>query len=249
MVIQLVSFKSSLRADSKLRHTAEIINSSAADLILFPGHSLDYDTEALLLADYIENKKTCALLEVKNDNSSLINPMYNSLYLLKQGILKSMFTSQLFTDTNDINACPGLAEHLILDLETRRKFSVANRKVLVLQCGENGILRNIQSENNRVEFRFPNLPRLLKRFENVIEKADIILNPMHSPMGNQGKISKRREYFSANNRAYFSTANFDDAKSMMNKSLQYACINGIEQEAVSVNVNKRGVYISRTFII
>jgi hypothetical protein len=68
-------------------------------------------------------------------------------------------------------------------------------------------------------------------------------------MGNQGKMAKRREYFSANNRVYFSTANFDDADSIMNKSLQYACINGVEQEPINVEVDKRGTYIIRTFAI
>jgi hypothetical protein len=56
-------------------------------------------------------------------------------------------------------------------------------------------------------------------------------------------------YFSANNRVYFSTANFDDADSIMNKSLQYACINGVEQEPINVEVDKRGTYIIRTFAI
>ena len=40
MIVQLVSYKSTLRAGSRLHHTAEIINSSKADLILFAGHTL-----------------------------------------------------------------------------------------------------------------------------------------------------------------------------------------------------------------
>jgi hypothetical protein len=68
-------------------------------------------------------------------------------------------------------------------------------------------------------------------------------------MGNQGKMSKRREFFSGNNRAYFSTANFDSEESIYNKSVQYACINGKEQEPVDVDVDKRYSYIVRTFVI
>ena len=68
-------------------------------------------------------------------------------------------------------------------------------------------------------------------------------------MGNQGKMKKRREYYSNNNRAYFSTANFSDDESINNKSLQYACINGIEKEPIDVEVGNRNAYIIRTFVI
>jgi hypothetical protein len=249
MDIQLVSFKSSLRENSRLRYTADIINSSTSDLILFPGQALPYDIDILFLKDWVENKKTTAVIEVKNDNSSSLNPLYNSLYILQRGVLRSMYTCQLFTDTIDIHAHPDVAEHFILDLETRRKFTVANRKAVVIQCGENGIIRNIQSEGNRAEFRFQNDPKLRKRFDNVLNNTDIILNPIHSPMGNQGKMAKRREYFSANNRSYFSTANFDNADSIKNKSLQYAYVNGVEQEPSDIKVGKRDAYVIRTFVI
>lgn len=68
-------------------------------------------------------------------------------------------------------------------------------------------------------------------------------------MGNQGKMRKRREYFSNNNRAYFSTANFNDENSINNKSIQYACINGKELEPSNIEIDKRNSYIIRTFIL
>jgi hypothetical protein len=249
MIVQLVSYKSSLRADSKANRTIEIINSSDADLILFPGHTFYSDTDVRWNENLIENKKTTAVFEVKNDNSSQLNCIYNSLYILQHGVIRNMFTYQFFTDSKEIYKYPDAVEHLMLDLETRRKFAVANRKVIVLQCGENGILRNIQSEGNRAEFRFKDDTKLCKRFDKVMSNTNIILNPMHSPMGNQGKMAKRREYFSANNKVYFLTANFDDADSIMDKSLQHACINGVEQEPINVEVDKRGTYIIRTFAI
>jgi hypothetical protein len=58
---------------------------------------------------------------------------------------------------------------------------------------------------------------------------------------------KRREFFSANNRAYFSTANFNNVDGIENKSLQYAFFNGIEIE--QADIDKRGTYIIRTFTI
>ena len=249
MIVQLVSYKSTLRADSRLQHTAEIINSSKADLILFAGHTLASHRDVDELNTLLDNNRTTAVIEVKKDTKSKSLPVYHSLFLLQNGVTKDIYTHQLFTDSKTIKAYPELGEHLMLELETRRNFSTANRNVSVIQCGENNILRNIQSEGNRAVFRFEDNAILNKRFVDFLNNTDIILNPMHSPMGNQPKMCKRREFFSSNNRAYFSTANFEDEESIYNKSVQYACINGKEQEPMNVEVGKRNSYIVRTFVI
>ena len=232
-----------------MRHTAEIINSSKADLILFAGHTLASHWDIDELNTLIDNDKTTAVIEVKDNAISLMNPVRNSLFLLHNGVAKDMFTHQLFSDSKNISTYRELGEHLMLELETRRNFSAANRNVSIIQCGENNILRNIQSEGNRAVFRFDNDAIMNQRFADFLNNTDIILNPMHSPMGNQGKMRKRREFFSDNNRAYFSTANFEDEESISNKSVQYACINGKEQEPMDVEVGKRDSYIVRTFVI
>ena len=249
MIVQLVSYKSTLRADSRLQHTAEIINSSKADLILFAGHTLASHRDVDELNTLLDNNMTTAVIEVKKDTKSKSLPVYHSLFLLQNGVAKDIYTHQLFTDSKTIKAYPELGEHLMLELETRRNFSAANRNVSIIQCGENNILRNIQSEGNRAVFRFEDDAIMNQRFADFLNNTDIILNPMHSPMGNQGKMRKRREFFSDNNRAYFSTANFEDEESIYNKSVQYACINGKEQEPMNVEVGKRNSYIVRTFVI
>ena len=249
MIVQLVSYKSTLRADSRLQYTAEIINSSKADLILFAGHTLASHRDVDELNTLLDNNRTTAVIEVKKDTKSKSLPVYHSLFLLQNGVTKDIYTHQLFTDSKTIKTYPELGEHLMLELETRRNFSTANRNVSVIQCGENNILRNIQSEGNRAVFRFEDDAILNKRFVDFLNNTDIILNPMHSPMGNQPKMRKRREFFSDNNRAYFSTANFEDEESIYNKSVQYACINGKEQEPMNVEVGKRDSYIARTFVI
>ena len=249
MVIQLVSYKTTLRADSRLQHTAEIINSSKADLILFAGHTLASHRDVDELNTLLDNNMTTAVIEVKKDAKSKSLPVYHSLFLLQNGVAKDIYTHQLFTDSKTIKAYPELGEHLMLELETRRNFSAANRNVSIIQCGENNILRNIQSEGNRAVFRFEDDAILNKRFADFLNNTDIILNPMHSPMGNQPKMCKRREFFSSNNRAYFSTANYVDEEAIYNKSVQYACINGKEQEPMDVEVGKRDSYIVRTFVI
>ena len=249
MIVQLVSYKSTLRADSRLQHTAEIINSSKADLILFAGHTLASHRDVDELNTLLDNNMTTAVIEVKKDAKSKSLPVYHSLFLLQNGVAKDIYTHQLFTDSKTIKAYPELGEHLMLELETRRNFSTANRNVSVIQCGENNILRNIQSEGNRAVFRFEDDAILNQRFAAFLNNTDIILNPMHSPMGNQGKMRKRRELFSSNNRAYFSTANYVDEEAIYNKSVQYACINGKEQNPVNVEIDKRYSYIVRTFVI
>ena len=249
MVIQLVSYKTTLRADSRLQHTAEIINSSKADLILFAGHTLASHRDVDELNTLLDNNMTTAVIEVKKDTKSKSLPVYHSLFLLQNGVAKDIYTHQLFTDSKTIKAYPELGEHLMLELETRRNFSTANRNVSIIQCGENNILRNIQSEGNRAVFRFEDDAILNQRFAAFLNNTDIILNPMHSPMGNQGKMRKRRELFSSNNRAYFSTANYVDEEAIYNKSVQYACINGKEQDPVNVEIDKRYSYIVRTFVI
>ena len=249
MIVQLVSYKSTLRADSRLQHTAEIINSSKADLILFAGHTLASHRDVDELNTLLDNNMTTAVIEVKKDTKSKSLPVYHSLFLLQNGVAKDIYTHQLFTDSKTIKAYPELGEHLMLELETRRNFSTANRNVSVIQCGENNILRNIQSEGNRAVFRFEDDAILNQRFAVFLNNTNIILNPMHSPMGNQPKMRKRREFFSDNNRAYFSTANYVDEEAIYNKSVQYACINGKEQEPMNVEVGKRCSYIVRTFVI
>ena len=217
-----------------MQHTAEIINSSKADLILFAGHTLASHCDVDELNTVLNNNRTTAVIEVKKDAKSKSLPVYHSLFLLQNGVVKDIYTHQLFTDSKTIKAYPDLGEHLMLELETRCNFSAANRNVSIIQCGENNILRNIQSEGNRAVFRFEDDAIMNQRFADFLNNTDIILNPMHSPMGNQGKMRKRREFFSDNNRAYFSTANYGDEESIYNKSVQYACVNGKEQKPMDV---------------
>lgn len=249
MITQLVSYKSSLCANSKLYHTIDIINSSTADLILFPGYTLSSHYDIYELNSHVKNTRTTAILEVKENTISELNPIRHSLFLLQSGIAKDMYTHQIFKDSTSISAHPELAEHLIFELETRRKFSIGNKNIAVIQCGENNILKNIQSEGNKTVFRFENNPKLHHRFLEFLNKTDIILNPIHSPMGNQPKMHKRREYFSNNNRVYFSTSNFDDENSINNKSIQYAYINGKKLDPSNIEIGKKNSYIIRRFNI
>jgi hypothetical protein len=148
-----------------------------------------------------------------------------------------MFTNQFFATSQEIEGNELLCEHYIDELETKRCFSVKGKKCMVLQCGEINIIKNIQKENNRPVFRLQNRADLEKRFFNLLNSADLVLNPIHTPMGNQGKMEKRREMFSAHKRYYFSTSNSDEKHLIDSASLQYSFYDGYRLNETTREIN------------
>lgn len=225
MKIQIVSFLNKLAQTERIALTADVINNSKADLILFSGHTLYTVGDLSTLRKLITNKRSSAIIECEwLMNSQWI---FNCLYQLRNGRIENMFTNQLFSTSHEIEGDHELASRLIHELETKRQITVRGKRALILQCGELNILRNRQSQANKVEFRVPS-KELEKRFATLIHNTDIVLNPIHTPMGNQGKMIKRRQYLSANNRYYFSTSKTYSKKSreLCLPGLQYAFKNG-----------------------
>ena len=174
----------------------------------------------------MENQNTEVIFELQNMNSSKIG---NCMYHLKKGKIRNLYTNQLFTRSQEIAGNYQLADQLIHELETRRKVKIKGLNFRIIQCGEINILKNVQSENNRVEFRLGDDADLADRFDRLLQATDVILNPIHTPMGNQGKMQKRREFLSADNRYYFSASNTKEGSHDLNRrSLQYAFHDGNE---------------------
>lgn len=223
MKIQLTSYLSETPDKERLNLTADIINQSTADLILFAGHAIVSAKDIDRLNSLISNKYVEAIIELQDLNSDFIS---NCLYHIKNGTIRNLYTNQLFSTSAHINNNNQLAERFIYELETKRMLKIKGKVCLVIQCGELNILKNQQMYDNKVIFRIDDL-QLLNRFNNLIAKTNIILNPIHSPMGNQGKMHRRREYLSENNRHYFSTSNTnEDSIDLTRKGLQYAYNNG-----------------------
>ena len=65
-------------------------------------------------------------------------------------------------------------------MEYRRQFEVNGKNFLVLQCGENNILKSKRGESKSV-FRLDKSTELKRRFEEVLGKTDVVLNPTHTP--------------------------------------------------------------------
>ena len=232
-MIQLVSFRSGLSRQNHINYIIDILNHATEPFVLFCGHALYEKEDIFQLQDGLINPNVAALIEVRHAKSSIFVNRTNCLYLVCGKKVINLFTNQLFATADEIKNNEDLAERFLLELEQRRKFEIHGVHYLVLQCGEINILSNIQLENNRVTFRFPHRYDLSKRFAQLLSETDVILNPIHTPMGNQGKMQKRREYLSANSRYYFSCCNTKPADEKHNikegsllHKLQYAYKNG-----------------------
>jgi len=193
MKIQLVSYLYGLTNGERLKSTVEIMNESMCDLILFSGHTLGSVKDVERLRNRLSNKKVEAIIELKDINSSKLN---NCLYHVKNDKVLNLFTNQLFARSSELKNNKELAARLLNELELKRKLKIKWNNLLILQCGELAILKNIQADGNRVEFQLSQDSKLNSGFKKVIKDVDIFLNPMHTPMGNQGKMSRRREFLS-----------------------------------------------------
>ena len=245
MEVQIVSYILKLNTYDKVVTTAEIINNSKSDLIVFPGNTIATIGDAYELINMVKNKKSTVLLEVSQLSIGDLNSeIIHCPFLIQKGKLINMHTFQFFTTSDTIENNDFLAEAFVNELETRRQFEIGACKCLVLLCGENNILKNIQSEKNKATIRIDD-KNLQKRFRNIIKGVKLILNPIHMPQpGNQNKLHKRRDYFSRNNRIYISTNNCEILSSNA-KSIQYAYFNGGELERTECIFDPDGRYMYR----
>lgn len=243
--LELVSFENGLSNKKRLELATEIINSTKSDILLFPGHTIGFVNEIEELRQIIKNSKTEVILELEKIGSSKIN---NCLYRITKGEIISLNTNQIFSTSDEIHNNFELASRLLFELEYKRYFKIKGKNVLILQCGEINILKNFQSENNRVEFRLSDDSEMNAKFKNILSRTDIVLNPIHSPMGNQGKMEKRRQFLSKNKKYYFSTSNTKPgSKNLSLSSLQYAFYN--QKPIKELNIYKGVNFISRVYEI
>ena len=245
MKIQITSYVQGLSNSNRLELTIETINNSTADILLFSGHTIGFVNEIEQLQTSLKNNKTEVIFELESINSDTIR---NCLYHIKNGKIKSLYTNQIFTQSVEIENNHEHGDRLLHEFESKRKIIIKGLSVLIIQCGEINILKNIQSENNKVEFRLLDNQFLKKRFNKLLSETDIFFNPIHTPMGNQGKILKRREFLSKNKRYYFSACNTKKGSNNLElKSLQYAFFN--ENELCEIEKIENVNSVSRVFNI
>lgn len=103
------------------------------------------------------------------------------------------------------NATPELVEGLISECNWKGKRAVHIGGVTLglLICGENNVLANKQSDDNRAYVRYsPDSPGA-----TLFERFRIVFNGSHSKMGEWGKLERRFESLSANKRWFFYATN------------------------------------------
>jgi hypothetical protein len=145
-------------------------------LVSFPSwNRLSSKQRKLRVSIVVDNEKVTALFELK------LSPVFvgNQLFLLQNGKIIDFKTHQVFSEHKD--ATEENIERLLDELECHRQFMVGEKRFLVIQCGENNILKIQRGVKNRAEFRLQN-SYLKKRFDKVIDCVDVILNPVHTKL-------------------------------------------------------------------
>jgi len=226
MKVELVSLRRGITRKKRIDIVVDIINQSKSDIVLFCGHTILDENDCVELVTKVVNKDSLILFEVRQVEESSFIRLKNCLFRIEHGQLVNMFTNQFFASSQEIEGNEPLCERYINELETKRIFNIKKKKCLVLQCGEINIIKNIQKEGNCPIFRLQNRKDLERRFFDLLNNCDIVLNPIHTPMGNQGKMEKRRELLSFDKRYYFSTSNSDKKHSIESSSLQYSFYDG-----------------------
>lgn len=220
MLVQLVSYRYFEEPTAKL--TADIINGSPADLIVFSGtYGMTLRAcDIPILESMITNRHSVAFLDARRGRSR-----YNNLFELKNGRFSDLNSKQIFHTSSLAIADGGkLSETLIYELKEKRSFRIQKRNLLLMLCGENNIVINRMPKRpeHYVEFRVDDA-HLEKDFESVMAKTDIIINPTHSMNPRPWLYHERGEFFSSFGRYYFFAANGNDFRS---PNLQYAYYNG-----------------------
>ena len=173
----MVSYPSWNRLSLKQRKlristVVEILNEKDADFVMFSEWVFNNKEDLNSVCQLVHNEKVTALFELKLSRGLA----GNQLFLLQNGKIIDLNTHQIFSNHKD--ATEENIEKLIDELERQRQFKVGGKRFLVIQCGENNILKTQRGEKNRAEFRLQNC-NLKKRFDKIIDSVDVILNPVH----------------------------------------------------------------------
>lgn len=196
------------------------------DVIIFSGWTL-LKKDLEFVKKNIKNKNSLILFEVWDDFCN--NKEQHKGYYFKEGVFYDKDIIQLFATSDEINRDKELMKRYLTEINNNRIIEFKNRKICWLICGEINVLKNVQKEQQRVLFRFDDDNNLKNEFYNIYNNINIFINPTHTIMGNQGKLARRREFLSKNNRLFCSISNADlsaKKQSLNAKSIQYFYLGG-----------------------
>lgn len=221
--VSLVKNDIPIYENTKKKTILNIINKLYnSDLILFPGYTFENISTFLKVIEKSTNNNSVIVFEIYSKDD------YDGCGIVQEKKIKNIGISQIFATSKEAND-ENLSE--ILDkMATERYFKHNNKRIRLIICGENNLLRNQQSNHNKVFFRSKD-KALTNRFTKMVDDTDIFLNPAHTPMGNLGKLKKRWAYLSENKKVVlFTTNEISENPNMCKKSLQYIFYNGQELE-------------------
>ena len=124
ILVDLVSFKHNLSGRERLDSMLQVINNSKSKFLLFSGHSLKNFKDIQALQNGLINKKCYVIFELQHivpfiDDPDVFKPkILNCLYTIVNGKVQSMYTNQLFTESNEINNNAELADRFLNELVT-----------------------------------------------------------------------------------------------------------------------------------
>ena len=188
MIVQLIGFAHNLPARTRRCIVRDVINSSSANLILFPGHTLQDKNDVASLKRSLVKRDLVAIFELEEGEPSSVMPTRNELMMYWDGKIEDLYTSQLFSTNDDLKGKPRLMEKFLDELP-RRQFELLDKRITIIQCGENSFLVGSRENNLEVEFRFKDDPALVDRFKKMLKETDIFLNPIHPVLN----VFSRRE--------------------------------------------------------
>jgi hypothetical protein len=234
----------SMVLDKSNRHAKnflDIVNAHEdLDIIVFPGWTLFDKTQLALVKKGVKNKNSLVIFEVWKDHLFEGNQRHQG-YFIKNGILNDRDIIQKFADSKEIiKKGKDFMKSYLDEIKDKRIIEYKGRKICWLICGEVNVLRNIQKNSNKVEFRFPEDKELKKAFRKIYNETDVFVNPTHTIMGNQGKLARRREFLSRN-KVFCSVSNADISKGqkLKSKSSQYLYKNGRAIDGKLLEENSR----------
>lgn len=233
MKIELVSLHEGLRGRYRLNTVAEIINNSCSDLVAFCGRTLIYEHDVLELKRIIRNTYSSVIFEVSHIKESNYVKLDNGLFVIENGQIRNLFSSQLFSTSKEIEKNEILCERFINELETRRSLKVKNKTILIIQCGELNVIRSNLLKDNQAFFRHCQRVDLQDRFDKILKNTDIVINPIHTPF--RRPMLNKKEYLSTDNIYYFSVSQNGERK-MDADSLQYAYHNKVKLKENSIAI-------------
>jgi len=242
MKIQLVSFAADLDYLKRRNAVRKILNETDADVVLFPGATLQSPHDWQIIKKGVDSK-AIAVLELDEMTRHFDDAVRYSLFLYQSGRLMDLYSDQMFSRSSHLSE---RVMDIYLNYELpRKRFSVGNKHALVLQCGENNIIRTPRSAGYRAQFRYQESEGLAAAYRKLMRKTDIIFNPMHTMQHRH--FHERCRFLSEEAGYYFGTANADD-KVKLGPALQVAYHNGLRLPHVGDPI-KTDAYFSSTYII